>query len=256
MYKAATLSGISQRSFRHCFKCSQGSCSPPAADAYLCPNQKHSVKFNCCSKAHFSIQTGNSNRFETLILLASFNREQLSAPSSTSNISISCSVFPQTHTHAALLTTTQPNLKSAKAKHIQQLFPFRMPFVIQTWGWCTRRRWGFQIRMSKQRPNLRNIEHSAVFFISISQGLHSTNKVGICGRITLAFGWEDQLEYTRTTARTFYQLSCISTFGFKSLCTCVFYKVFALFNREPWMHTHNCCLPTYNELVDMLILSV
>lgn len=126
--------------FTHCFNCGQGTCSPLVADAYLCPNQKHSVKYNCCSKAHFSIQTGNWNSFETLVLLASFNRVQLSAPRSTSKISISCSALPQTHIHAAPFTISQPNLKSVKAKHIQQLFPFKMPFVIQIWGWCTWRR--------------------------------------------------------------------------------------------------------------------
>lgn len=50
-------------------------------------------------------------------MLVSFSREQFSAPSSTSNISISCSAFPQTHIHAALFTTTQPNLKCESKAH-------------------------------------------------------------------------------------------------------------------------------------------
>lgn len=78
---------------------------------------KNCVKFNCCSKAHFSIQTGNWNSFRTLVLLVAFNREQFSAPRSTSNISTSCSVFSQTHIHAALFTTTQPNLKCESKAH-------------------------------------------------------------------------------------------------------------------------------------------
>lgn len=43
-------------------------------------------------------------------------------------------MFSQIRIRAPLFTTTQPTLKSAKAKHIQQLFPFKMPFVIQTGG--------------------------------------------------------------------------------------------------------------------------
>jgi len=64
------------------FKCSKGNSSPHAASyAYLCPNQKHTVTFNCCSKAHFSIQTGNWNSFKVLVLLQTVLTESSSQPS-------------------------------------------------------------------------------------------------------------------------------------------------------------------------------
>lgn len=57
---------------------SKGNCSPYAGDAYLCPNQTHSVKFNCCSEAHFSIQTGNWNSLKTPVLLRTISIESSS----------------------------------------------------------------------------------------------------------------------------------------------------------------------------------
>lgn len=89
-------------------KCSKGNSSPHAADAYLCPNQKHTVIFNCYSKAHFSIQTGNWNSFKMLVLLQTVLTESSSQPSAAQ------AVFPQklsalTDPHTHTLPCSQPD---------------------------------------------------------------------------------------------------------------------------------------------------
>lgn len=84
--------------------------------AYLWPNQKYRVKFNCFQKHISTSQQGTGMVSKnTCLTLNYFNREQFSTSSSTSKIFLISWVLSQIHTHAPLLNSTA-SLQKCKGK--------------------------------------------------------------------------------------------------------------------------------------------
>ena len=163
-------------------------------------------------------------------------------------------MFSQIHIRAPLLTTTQPTFKSAKPKHIQQLFPFKMPSVIRTWGVvCVE-----EMRFPNQNAELEaKFEKHWAFRSILHQHLQRAPfywKTGhLSKRLTSNFGQGDlpALGMLKPWARTLYLPFCIHTSRHtrfqKSLHLCICIKSLHYLTENPkHIHATVAYWPTMN----------